>query len=221
MGFGVRFSRGGAPRVVKPSQAPTVQLPSHDRGAGRDRVDSLHVHFERVLRKDDEVRQQPRPDDADLSLPPELRGAVHRIARQRLLQRNPGVPRRHGGRIGPAQRPSGHAHFDADERAHPQRVVNDIAGQRHVDPFPHELPDELRPAGPLRPHVDLPGVPICGAAKPVRREVGVHAQLLKACDVAVGHREQMTYRDLDPQGPPQRVPSLLDRVETVPGRSIA
>ena len=125
------------PAVARTRKHAAPQLASHERGTRLDRVDSPDLYFKWVARKNDEVCERTRSDGAGLSLPPELRSPVDRIAGQRLLQRDPGVQRRHRDSIGIARFPPGHACFDTDEGAHPQRIVDDIAGQCDVAPrFP-------------------------------------------------------------------------------------
>ena len=115
----------------------------------------------------------------------------------------------------------GHAHLDADEGAHPPRVVDDVARQRHIGPVLEETPDDLRAAGPLRSDVHFPRFAENRSAEPVRREVGVHVQPAETFDIGLGDREQMTQRDLNPQGTPQRRLGLLDRIEDIPRRPVA
>ena len=91
-------------------------------------MDFLHIGFKRILRKDDEVRQQAGLYDANFSFQSELRSAVDGIAGQRLLQWNSGIKRRQGDGISRICCLSGDAHFHTKKGIHSPRVMNNIAG---------------------------------------------------------------------------------------------
>ena len=184
-------------------------------------MDSLYIGFKRVVWKDDEVGEQAGFYGTNFSFQSELRSTVDGIASQRLFQGQSGIRRRQGGGISAVYCPSGDAHFDTKKGAHSSRVVHNIAGQRKIGLVPCKASNDLRAAGSHRSDMNFFGGPEYCAAKPMGREIGVDVQLTKACDISVGNREQMTYRDLDAQRTAECCPRLFNRIKNIPGRSVA